>query len=97
MAYPAYEKVWKSDPFFLEGDPIFKPTYELATKPLPIETTTGYHYPQAASPGRNAVLQAYILTDMMGEIIQKGRGVEDAVDTANRRIIQTFEQLGIDQ
>jgi multiple sugar transport system substrate-binding protein len=97
MAYPAYEKVWKSDPFFLEGDPIFKPTFELANKKLPIATTTGYHHPQAASSGRNAVLQAYILTDMMGEIIQKGRSVQAAVDTANSRIIQTFEQLGIKQ
>ncbi len=97
MVYPAYEKVWKSDPFYLEGDPIFKPTYELSTKELPIETTTGYHYPQDTSPGRGAVGQAYILTDMMGEIIQKGVKVETAVDHAHQRMVQTFEQLGFKQ
>ncbi len=97
MVYPAYEKVWNSDPFYLEADPIFKPTYELATKELPIETTTGYHFPQGASPGRNAVLQAYILTDMMGEIIQKGVEVKTAVENAHKRMVQTFEQLGFKQ
>ena len=97
MVYPAYEKVWNSDPFYLEGDPIFKPTYELATKELPIETTTGYTFPQDASPGRGSVNQAYILTDMMGEIIQKGVAVETAVDNAHNRMVQTFEQLGFKQ
>jgi multiple sugar transport system substrate-binding protein len=97
LVYPAYEKVWNSDPFYLEGDPIFKPTYELATKELPIEVSTGYHYPQDASPGRGAVGQAYILTDMMGEIIQKDVKVETAVENAHKRMVQAFEQLGFKQ
>ncbi|WP_202805744.1 ABC transporter substrate-binding protein [Actinopolymorpha alba] len=97
LTFPAYEKVWTSDPFYLEGDPIFKVAHTVSTKKLPLRTRTGYTFPQAASAGQNAVLQAYILTDMMGEIVQKRVGVKEAVDTANKRIIQTFEQLGIKQ
>ncbi|MBO0881686.1 MAG: extracellular solute-binding protein [Mycobacterium sp.] len=97
LVLPAWTKVWTENPYYLNGDPIFKATHATVTKKLPLSTTTGLHFPQASSSGRNAVLQAYILTDMMGQIVQKGQSVKDAVKTANSRIVQTFEQLGIKQ
>jgi multiple sugar transport system substrate-binding protein len=97
LVLPAWEKVWTANPYFLNGDPIYKATHDTVTKKLPLPTTTGLHFPQTASAGRNAVLQAYILTDTLGQIVQKGESPKSAVKTANKRIIQTFEQLGIKQ
>jgi multiple sugar transport system substrate-binding protein len=97
LDHPAYKNVWTSDPYYLEGDPVFKTIHELVTQQLPIETKTGYAFPQAPSAGHDAVGQAYILTDMMGEIVQKGTKVQEAVHTAHQRVVQTFEQLGIKQ
>jgi multiple sugar transport system substrate-binding protein len=97
LVLPAWTKVWTENPYYLNGDPIFKATHTTVTKKLPLSTSTGLHFPQASSSGRNAVLQAYILTDMMGQIVQKGQKVKDAVKTANQRMVQTFEQLGIKQ
>jgi multiple sugar transport system substrate-binding protein len=97
LVLPAWTKVWTENPYYLNGDPIFKATHATVTKKLPLPTSTGLHFPQATSSGRNAVLQAYIMTDMMGQIIQKGESVQSAVKTANRRMVQTFEQLGIKQ
>ena len=39
----------------------------------------------------------YVLSDMMGDIIQKGTKVPDAVKAAHDRMVQLFEQLGIKQ
>jgi multiple sugar transport system substrate-binding protein len=97
LVLPAWDKVWTSNPYYLNGDPIYKATHETVTKKLPLPTSTGLHFPQTASAGRNAVLQAYILTDMLGQMVQKGESAKNAVQTANKRIIQTFEQLGIKQ
>ena len=97
LVLPAWEKVWTSNPYYLNGDPIFSATHNTVTKKLPLPTSTGLHFPQTASAGRNAVLQAYILTDMLGQIVQSHVSVKSAVQTANHRIIQTFEQLGIKQ
>lgn len=97
LVYPAYEKIWDADPFYRTGDPYFPVAHSLVTADLPFRTTTGYNFPQPASSGRNAALSAYILTDMMGEIIQKGTAVPAAVATAHQRIVQAFEQLGIKQ
>jgi multiple sugar transport system substrate-binding protein len=97
VALPAYDKIWTGDSYFLHGDPIFKVSYEMMTAPIPVKVSTGYAFPQAPSAGFNAVYQAYILTDMMGEIIQKGTSVKTAVATAHSRMVQTFEQQGIKQ
>lgn len=97
LVLPAWTKVWTANPYYLNGDPIFKATHATVTKKLPLPTSTGLHFPQASSAGRNAVLQAYILTDMLGQVVQKGQSPKDAVKTANHRIVQTFEQLGIKQ
>jgi multiple sugar transport system substrate-binding protein len=97
LVYPAYEGIWDTDPFYRTGDPYFPVAHSLVTADLPFVTKTGYHFPQPASSGRNAALSAYILTDMMGEIIQKGTAVPTAVATAHQRIVQAFTQLGIKQ
>jgi multiple sugar transport system substrate-binding protein len=86
--------VWKSDPYFQNADPIFPVSNTQATAPIPTQTTTGLHFPAPPSAGRNAVLQAYVLTDMMGDITQKGTSVTSAVQTAHSRMVQTFEQQG---
>ncbi|MGP4016958.1 ABC transporter substrate-binding protein [Saccharopolyspora sp. 5N708] len=97
LVMPAYEKVWDSDPFYRDGDPAFGTVRELMTQPLPIETRTGLHFPQAPSAGRQAVLQSYLLTDMMAEIQQKRVPVQQAVAATHQRILGIFQQLGIPQ
>lgn len=97
LVLPAYDKIWKSDPYYFNGDPIFKTLYGILTQKLPIPTKTGLHFPQHPSPGNQAVSQSYVLSDMMGDIIQKGVKVRDAVNTANQRILDIFSQLGIKQ
>ncbi|WP_028921563.1 ABC transporter substrate-binding protein [Pseudonocardia acaciae] len=96
LAMPAWEKVWASDEFYLRGDPAFPMLHKLATQPLPITTTTGNAFPQAPSPGEQATLQAYVLTDMMQEVL-RGTPGKDAVATAHQRIVRIFEQQGIAQ
>lgn len=97
LILPAYDRIWHSDPYYLNGDPIFSTLYKILTQKLPIATKTGLHFPQSPSPGIQAVNQSYVLTDMMGDIIQKGVKVKDAVTTANQRMLDIFDQLGIKQ
>jgi multiple sugar transport system substrate-binding protein len=94
---PAYKKVWDTDPFYTNGDPSFPALRQLIEAPLPIKSKTGFTFPQTASAGNSAVQSQYILSDMMGEIIQKGTKVPDAVKTAHDRMVQLFEQLGLKQ
>jgi len=96
LAMPAWEKVWNSDPYYLNGDPAFRTLHQLATQPLPITTSTGNTFPQAPSPGQQATLQAYVYTDMMQEVL-RGIPTKDAVATAHQRIVRIFEQQGIPQ
>jgi multiple sugar transport system substrate-binding protein len=97
IVLPAYNKVWKADPYYLKGDPIFKPAYEVANRKINIPTDTGFHFPQAPSAGHDAVLQAYVMTDMMAGIIQKGQTPKEAVKAAHKRMVSIFEQNGIKQ
>ncbi|MGP4014415.1 ABC transporter substrate-binding protein [Saccharopolyspora sp. 5N708] len=97
VVLPAYDGVWKSDPYFLGGDPIYQVTYNAMSAPIPAVSTTGLHFPQAPSAGENAVRQAYVLTDMMGEIVQGKSNVASAVATAHDRMVQVFEQQGLQQ
>jgi multiple sugar transport system substrate-binding protein len=94
---PAYKKIWDTDPFYVSGDPSFPALKQLIQAPLPIKAKTGYTFPQTASAGNSAVQSQYVLSDMMGEIIQKGTKVQDAVKTAHDRMVAIFEQLGLKQ
>jgi len=96
LSMPAWQKVWDSDPYYTQGDPAFPALREIAHQPLPVRTSTGYNFPQAPSSGRQAVLQAYVLTDMVAEIIS-GTPVAAAVATTHQRIVQIFEQQGLRQ
>src|SRR5918999_1578 len=51
--------------------------------------TSGDPHPQASSPGREASLSAYLLTDMMQAIIQ-GTPAAQAVATTHDRMVQIF-------
>jgi multiple sugar transport system substrate-binding protein len=64
--------------------------------PLPLTTKTGYAFPQAPSPGEQAAVAAYLLTDMMQSVIQ-GTRPADAVASTHARIVQVFEQQGYKQ
>jgi multiple sugar transport system substrate-binding protein len=97
LVLPAYRDIWTSNPYYQNGDPVFKTLKNVINQPLPIATKTGLHFPQTPSPGTQSVLQAYILTDMMGDVIQKKIKPRQAVQTANQRILQIFEQLGLKQ
>ncbi len=94
---PAYKKVWDADPFYTNGDPSFPALRQLIEAKLPIKSKTGFAFPQIISPGYSAVKSQYVLSDMMGDIIQKGTKVPDAVKAAHDRMVQLFEQLGIKQ
>ena len=94
---PGYKKIWDTDPFYTSGDPSFPALRQVIEAKLPIKSKTGYTFPQAASAGNSAVQSQYILSDMMGEIIQKGTKVPDAVKTAHDRMVGLFNQLGLKQ
>ncbi len=97
LILPAYKKVWESDPYYLNGDPVFSASRAVVEQPLPIATKTGLHFPQTPSPAWQQAYNSYILTDMMGQVIQKGVKPADAVKQASDRIVAAFNQLGIPQ
>jgi multiple sugar transport system substrate-binding protein len=97
LILPAYKKVWDSDPYYLNGDPVFAASRTVVEQPLPIVTKTNLHFPQAPSPGWQQAYNSYVLTDMMGQVIQKGAKPADAVKQAHDRTVQAFEQLGFRQ
>jgi len=94
---PAYKKVWDADPFYTSGDPSFAALRQLIEAKLPIKSKTGFAFPQPITPGYSAVKSQYVLSDMMGDIIQKGTKVPDAVKAAHERMVQLFNQLGLKQ
>ncbi|WP_246633170.1 hypothetical protein [Pseudonocardia nigra] len=96
LVMPTWEQVWTSDDYYLNGDPAFPMLHDMAHQPLPITTTTGYAFPGEPSSGRQAVLQSYVLTDMMQSVLQ-GASPQDAVAAAHQRMVQIFEQQGIQQ
>jgi len=97
LILPAYKKVWDSDPYYQTGDQVFSASRTVLEQPLPIPTKTGLHFPQAPSPAWQQAYNSYVLTDMMGQIIQKGVKPADAVKQAQDRVVQAFNQLGIPQ
>ena len=97
LILPAYKKVWDSDPYYLNGDPVFAASRQVVEQPLPIKTKTGLNFPQAPSPAWQQAYNSYVLTDMMGQIIQKGVKPADAVKQAHDRTVAAFNQLGIQQ
>jgi multiple sugar transport system substrate-binding protein len=96
LAMPAWEKVWDSDPFYTSGDPAFPALRKIAQQPLPLATSTGFAFPQTPSPGQQASVAGYVLTDMMQQVAQ-GRAAKDAVAAAHDRMVQIFEQQGLKQ
>jgi multiple sugar transport system substrate-binding protein len=96
LAMPAWQRVWDSDPFYTSGDPAFPALRKITEQPLPLTTTTGYAFPQTPSPGQQASVAAYVLTDMMQAVVQ-GTAARDAVAQAHERMVQIFEQQGMPQ
>ena len=93
---PAWDKVWDSDPFYTSGDAAFPALRKITQQPLPIQTTSGNAFPQTASPGQQAAVAAYVLTDMMQQVVQ-GTAAPAAVTEAHNRMVQIFEQQGLKQ
>jgi multiple sugar transport system substrate-binding protein len=96
LVNPAWEKVWDSDPYYTNGDPAYAAIREQTKTPLPMTTTTGYSFPQPPSPGQQAAVAAYLLTDMMQSVVQ-GTPAAQAVATTHDRMVQIFEQQGYKQ
>ncbi len=94
---PAYKKIWDADPFYTSGDPSFAALRQLIEAKLPIKSKTGFAFPQPITPGYSAVKSQYVLSDMMGDIIQKGAKVPEAVKAAHERMVGIFNQLGLKQ
>ncbi len=94
---PAYKKIWDADPFYTSGDPSFAALRQLIEAKLPIKSKTGFAFPQPITPGYSAVISQYVLSDMMGDIIQKGAKVPEAVKAAHERMVGIFNQLGLKQ
>jgi multiple sugar transport system substrate-binding protein len=93
LAMPAWAKVWDSDPFYTNGDPAFPALRKITEQPLPLKTTTGNAFPQTASPGAQASVSGYLLTDMMQQVVQ-GTPAAAAVADTHDRMVQIFEQQG---
>jgi multiple sugar transport system substrate-binding protein len=96
LVNPAWEKVWDSDPYYTNGDQAYAAIREQTKTPLPLTTSTGYSFPQPPSPGQQAAVAAYLLTDMMQAVIQ-GTPAAQAVATTHDRMVQIFEQQGYKQ
>jgi multiple sugar transport system substrate-binding protein len=96
LAMPAWQKVWDSDPFYTSGDPAFPALRKITELQLPLNTTTGNSFPQKPSPGAQAAVAAYLLTDMMQQVVQ-GAPASAAVAEAHDRMLQIFEQQGLPQ
>ena len=96
LALPAWEKVWDADPFFTSGDPAFPIMRKITQQPLPLSTKNGLNFPQKASAGQQAVVAAYVLTDMMQQVIQ-GTAAAKAVQAAHAKMVQIFTQQGLPQ
>jgi multiple sugar transport system substrate-binding protein len=93
LALPAWEKVWDADPYFTGGDPAFPIMRKIAQQPLPLTTKNGLTFPQKASAGQQAAVGAYVLTDMMQQVIQ-GTAPARAVQAAHAKLVQIFTQQG---
>ncbi|GAA3940104.1 extracellular solute-binding protein [Actinoplanes auranticolor] len=96
LAMPAWEKVWDADPFFTGGDPAFSMLRTMSQQPLPLSTKNGLKFPQKASAGQQAVVAAYVLTDMMQQVVQ-GTAPAQAVKAAHAKMVQIFAQQGLPQ
>jgi multiple sugar transport system substrate-binding protein len=96
LALPAWEKVWDADPFFTSGDPAFPVLRKITQLPLPLKTKTGLALPQKANAGQQAAVGAYVLTDMMQQVVQ-GTAPAKAVTAAHAKMVQIFNQQGLPQ
>jgi multiple sugar transport system substrate-binding protein len=96
LAMPAWEKVWDADPFFTNGDPSFPVLRKITELTLPLKTKNGLAFPQQASAGSQAVVAAYVLTDMMQQVVQ-GTAPAKAVTAAHAKMVQIFNQQGLPQ
>ena len=96
LALPAWEKVWDADPFFTSGDPAFPIVRRISQQPLPLSTKNGLNFPQKASAGQQAVESAYVMTDMMQQVVQ-GTAANRAVQAAHAKMVQIFNQQGLPQ
>jgi multiple sugar transport system substrate-binding protein len=96
LAMPAWQKVWDADPFFTSGDPAFPMLRNMSQQPLPLPTKNGLSFPQKASAGQQAVVAAYVLTDMMQQVVQ-GAAPAQAVKDAHAKMVQIFSQQGLPQ
>lgn len=96
LALPAWEKVWDADPFFTSGDPAFPIMRKITQQSLPLTTKNGLAFPQKASAGQQAAVGAYVLTDMMQQVVQ-GTAPAKAVQDAHAKMVQIFTQQGLPQ
>ncbi|MBM2618209.1 extracellular solute-binding protein [Actinoplanes sp. LDG1-06] len=96
LVMPAWEKVWDADPYFTSGDPAFPMVRTMSQQPLPLATRNGLKFPQKASAGQQAVVAAYVLTDMMQQVVQ-GTAAAQAVTAAHAKMVQIFAQQGLPQ
>lgn len=96
LALPAWEKVWDADPFFTSGDPAFPIMRKITEQQLPLSTKNGLNFPQKASAGQQAAVGAYVLTDMMQQVIQ-GTPAAKAVKDTHAKMVQIFNQQGLPQ
>jgi multiple sugar transport system substrate-binding protein len=96
LVMPAWEKIWDADPFFTSGDPAFPMLRKITQQTLPLSTKNGLDFPQKASAGQQAVGAAYVLTDMMQQVVQ-GTAPAQAVTAAHAKMVQIFAQQGLPQ
>ena len=97
LIMPAYKKLWDSDPYYQNGDPVFAASRQVVEEHAADHDEDGPALPAGAEPAWQQAYNSYVLTDMMGQIIQKGVKPADAVKQAQDRIVAAFNQLGVTQ
>jgi multiple sugar transport system substrate-binding protein len=66
---------------------------KITQQSLPLTTKNGLAFPQKASAGQQAAVGAYVLTDMMQQVVQ-GTAPAKAVQAAHAKMVQIFTQQG---
>lgn len=92
QVFPAFEGLWTDE--LVAADDNFQVYKEIISNPEPFY---GRSYPAKPNALIDAIAGQSILTTMMANIINGTMNVEQAVEDANDKIIQIFEESGVPQ
>ncbi len=92
LLLPAYTNQWTDD--VMKIDPNFATLKEIIFNP---NAYTGQSYPADPNAAVAAIDAQSITSQMMANVLNGSMTPEEAVDDANKKIVQIFEELGLPQ